>query len=531
MKNQLGKSKWVTGLLVTLVMTMFMALPVMAKEYTFSFKGNTFYESVPDVLYSGDVLTCEESTYVGAYKNSDTSVKLFVEVEYQTDKDTYLREKEDKRTNRIVLESFDGVSKWSVVGRQGMVFTEDDRKLNPSDKDWAAVKFFLCPYKEDIEREEQNVELPDGRQGKEYSAAWVDFGDDKNIVVEKFAWNGSANISGLHFGYDSDYLPLNVDGNKIFLSGTPKKTGEFDLPLSIEVWYKSDKYPNGHKILCKFGKPIKILDENGNEKYDIEWNNECKKGTVDEYYDTAYWVFYKLDKLPGYKSTACSIKKVLDLPDGVDVVTGADPRNDGMMGLRFKGTPSSAGTWHPVVYGFVTYSNDEGKDRRLSFKWQFKINIEGDDDDDDDDDDDHDEPAPSNANNNNAGGASQSASAASTGSTVAFTPEQKAQAATAQLSAAQTTIASVPTLLATNSALYSRTGMPLDMTSVNTLDANTVNLLSTNNKIPYNVTITFAGNPFTVKIPAGFNYKSFVKADGSVNIHEVLWAILSGQKR
>ena len=65
------------------------------------------------------------------------------------------------------------------------------------------------------------------------------------------------------------------------------------------------------------------------------------------------------------------------------------------------------------------------------------------------------------------------------------------------------------------------------MTSVSMLDATTAKQLVANNKIPYNVTITFNGSPFTVKIPAGFNYKSFVKADGSINIHEVIWAILS----
>ena len=73
------------------------------------------------------------------------------------------------------------------------------------------------------------------------------------------------------------------------------------------------------------------------------------------------------------------------------------------------------------------------------------------------------------------------------------------------------------------------TGMPLDMTSVSTVDASTANLLAANNKIPYSVTISFNGAPFTVKIPAGFNYKSYIKADGSMNIHEVLWAVLSNQ--
>lgn len=265
------------------------------------------------------------------------------------------------------------------------------------------------------------------------------------------------------------------------------------------------------------------------QKPTIEWNNECKKGTVGEEYDTAYWVFKDLDELKGYRSTACQITdRTGSLPKGVDVRTGSDPRNGGRMGINFRGTPKKAGTYKPVIWGKVTYSNDDGDEKVVSFRWKFTIKIEEPKDDDDDDDDDSHEEESSSSSNDNSSSQSTWTAPASTTSTQSETP---AQQATQQLAAAQTAISSVPALIASNSAAYASTGMPLDMSKVNTLDASTTALLSANNKIPYNVTISFNGAPFTVKIPAGFNYSKFVKADGSMNIHEVLWAVLSGQKR
>ncbi len=406
MKKQLGKSKWVTGLLVTLVMTMFMALPVMAKEYKVDLSAKegeeNSVESLPETLQEGDVLTLTSdkwneypATIWFQYEGSE-GLSWF----------KYRQIEDSEKTSSCVVERVNDVSEWKV------------------------------------------------RTSQKY---------------------------------------INKDDNK----------------AGVFICLKADK----------------------NSKYDLEWSNKCKKGTVGEEYDTAFWVFSDLSKYPGYKSVNVNIDDTdpIDLPKGVKVRNGADPRNDGRMGINFKGTPTESGTFHPVIYGEVQYANDEGDQVSFVYKWSFTINIEdknndkGDKEDkeDKDDDDDHDEPAPSNNSSSN-----------STWTAPSSAPSQsQAPAQAAQISAVQTAVASVPTLLATNSAVYSRTGMPLNMTNVNTLDAATVNLLSTNNKIPYNVTITFAGNPFTVKIPAGFNYKSFVKADGSVNIHEVLWAVLSGQKR
>lgn len=75
--------------------------------------------------------------------------------------------------------------------------------------------------------------------------------------------------------------------------------------------------------------------------------------------------------------------------------------------------------------------------------------------------------------------------------------------------------------------VFATVGMPLNMTYITTLNADTTKLLVANNGIPYNVTITFGGRPLVVRIPANFNYSSFVKPDGTLNIHEVLWAVLS----
>ncbi|MBR4574193.1 MAG: hypothetical protein IKO16_04725 [Lachnospiraceae bacterium] len=254
--------------------------------------------------------------------------------------------------------------------------------------------------------------------------------------------------------------------------------------------------------------------------FDIKWKNECKKGTVGNDYDTAYWVFYDLDKLKGYKSTACTIESSRHLPEGISVSYGADPRNDNRMGLRFKGTPKKAGTFNPVVNGKVTYS-DGSNEEVLDFEWRFTIEIEEDkkDDDDDDDEDTSDEPS-----------SSSSSSSQSTWTPPAQTETPQQQAAT-QAAQAQASIASFASLPAANKATFAATGMPLDMTKVSTLDAATSTLLVANNSIPYNVTIMFNGQPFAVKIPAGFNYSRYVKTDGSINIHEVLWAVLSGARR
>ena len=103
-----------------------------------------------------------------------------------------------------------------------------------------------------------------------------------------------------------------------------------------------------------------------------------------------------------------------------------------------------------------------------------------------------------------------------------------AQTAAAQLSTAQTNLTALSVIPAASKEVYKSSGMPLNMTSVNTVDANTTKLITANADIPYNVTFNFMGKPMVCTIPAGFNYAQFTKADGTMNIHEVLWAVYTG---
>ena len=97
-------------------------------------------------------------------------------------------------------------------------------------------------------------------------------------------------------------------------------------------------------------------------------------------------------------------------------------------------------------------------------------------------------------------------------------------------------LATVQTLLRTFATKSARLGeaptvINLDMTKVDILDRATVNLLMLNSKYEFNITISVSGGlTQTVKIPAGFDFKPFIKADGTMNIHEVLWSIIKSRK-
>ena len=106
-----------------------------------------------------------------------------------------------------------------------------------------------------------------------------------------------------------------------------------------------------------------------------------------------------------------------------------------------------------------------------------------------------------------------------------------AQVATTQLATAQKTLAALSVIPSASKEVFKTNGMALNMTSVNTVDANTTKLIAANSDIPYNVTFYFMGKPTVCTIPAGFNYASYIKPDGSMNIHEVLWAVYSNQLR
>ena len=111
--------------------------------------------------------------------------------------------------------------------------------------------------------------------------------------------------------------------------------------------------------------------------------------------------------------------------------------------------------------------------------------------------------------------------------TIAAQKAQKQQAAATQL-------ASIQTMLRTKTSDRAGTGrnvIDLDMTKVDILDPATVNLLLLNNRFAFNVKISVPGGlTTTIMIPANFNFRPFIKADGTMNIHEVLWWIISKKK-
>ena len=137
----------------------------------------------------------------------------------------------------------------------------------------------------------------------------------------------------------------------------------------------------------------------------------------------------------------------------------------------------------------------------------------------DDDDDDHHEESSSPEK--------PSWTPAKAAATIAAQKAQKQQAAATQL-------ASIQTMLRTKTSDRAGTGrnvIDLDMTKVDILDPATVNLLLLNNRFAFNVKISVPGGlTTTIMIPANFNFRPFIKADGTMNIHEVLWWIISKRR-
>ncbi len=125
-------------------------------------------------------------------------------------------------------------------------------------------------------------------------------------------------------------------------------------------------------------------------------------------------------------------------------------------------------------------------------------------------------------------------------SEAAWTPEKAAATIAAEKAAKQqaagTQMAAVQTLLRTLATKKpggpgeTPTVINLDMTKVDILDPATVNLLTLNSKFEYNIKIPVVGGlTTTVKIPANFNFRTFIKSDGTMNIHEVLWSIVKSR--
>lgn len=123
-------------------------------------------------------------------------------------------------------------------------------------------------------------------------------------------------------------------------------------------------------------------------------------------------------------------------------------------------------------------------------------------------------------------------------SEAAWTPAKAAATIAAEKAekqqAAGTQMAAVQTLLRTKTSDRAGTGrnvIDLDMTKVDILDLATVNLLLLNNRFAFNVKISVPGGlTTTIMIPANFNFRPFIKADGTMNLHEVLYSIVLSRK-
>lgn len=115
--------------------------------------------------------------------------------------------------------------------------------------------------------------------------------------------------------------------------------------------------------------------------------------------------------------------------------------------------------------------------------------------------------------------------------TIAVEKAAKQEAASRQMAVAQTLLRTLATTKPTNRPEEARKVIGLDMTKVDILDPATVNLLTLNSKFAYNIKISVAGGlTNTVTIPANFNFRPFIKEDGTMNIHEVLWSIILSRK-
>lgn len=393
--------KTVTFIASAVLMTLVFAMPVMAATYSFAYDAEdtadkSYLKAVPETLSAGDVISVSNAEKYYDQHGKD----LHIEIRYSgPDGSTWSIKDYGASSAEIISKS--GFTSWTVTRRYAA----------PQSEDYDAYYFDLRATDEPAVEDNMEVRhkrLASGTVGRPYSDTLIDFGNDSNINITKFNWNGDSlgRIPGLHLNYDDDELgPFN--GTKIEISGTPgRMTGGIGI-YSVEVWYTSTNYPDGHSIRC--------------------------------------------------------------LVDNSLIISSAEARQ-------------------------------EEKEEEEN------------------DDDDKEEPAPSN-------GSSQSSwtpAPASAKTTVA-------QSAATQLSTAQTSLAALSVIPTATKEVYKTVGMDLNMTSVNTIDANTTKLIAANSDIPYNVTFLFLGKPMVCKVPAGFNYAQFTRADGTMNIHEVLWAVYSGR--
>ena len=396
--------KTVTFIASAVLMTLVFAMPVMAATYSFAYNAedsddNSYLNVVPGTLNAGDVISVSNAGDYPAQHGKD----LNIEIQYSgPDGSTWGFEEYNASDAKIISKS--GFTSWTVT----------QKNAAPQNELYDAIYFYLRATDEPTVGDNVEVRhksLASGTVGRPYSDTLIDFGNDSNINITNFSWNGDyLSQCGLHDNYDE---PGPFNGTKIEISGTPRRMTDGIGIYSVEVWYTSTNYPDGHSIRC--------------------------------------------------------------LVDNSLIISSAEARQE---------------------------EKEENDD----------------DDKEENDDDDKEEPAPSS-------GSSQSSwtpAPASAKTTVA-------QSAATQLSTAQTNLAALSVIPTATKEVYKTVGMDLNMISVNTIDANTTKLIAANSDIPYNVTFLFLGKPMVCKIPAGFNYAQFTRADGTMNIHEVLWAVYSGR--
>ena len=269
-----------------------------------------------------------------------------------------------------------------------------------------------------------------------------------------------------------------------------------DEDFSITITIPEENFRPFNNAICDYT----LTGNNGFFKYMFHFNRSIEVNLPSGLPDGTYW----LDKAglalnPDFRVKVTNITG--DFPPGV-------PRSFeyGLSNIDLSVTKSGSTVSFNDFYAEGAYS--------FRISQQSSSSISSSKSDDDDKEEEKHESKP------------QNKSSWSPAPAAAQTP---AQVASTQLATAQTTLAALSVIPTASKEMFKTNGLSLNMTSVNTVDANTTKLLAANSDIPYNVTFYFMGKPTVCTIPAGFNYASYIKPDGSMNIHEVLWAVYRNQ--
>ena len=283
-----------------------------------------------------------------------------------------------------------------------------------------------------------------------------------------------------------------------------------------------------NSVTCKYSKE----ENNVYLLYEFKLNGNTTNEAVKKLSDPNLKVAYEGVELstlnPNIEYSVSNIKGV-DISGVPSAFTGKIAAVDSSVRINYDSTvEDDIVTWSYKSYEVLAF-NAAGSQRYQitqpssssgdSSSGQSSGNSEVRNNDDDDDDDDDDAPASSSTSSGSGSWTPAPASAAAT----------RQQTASTQLAAAQSSLAALSVIPSASKQVFRTSGMALNMTSVNTVDANTSKLLAANNDIPYNITFMFMGRPMICTVPVGFNYAQYIKPDGTMNIHEVLWAVYSNQ--